>query len=255
MAKDPAVLFYTADFLLGTEFFTDEETGQYIKLLCMQHQVGHLPETYVLSRVKSNNSPVLKKFLKDKNGMYYQQRMEEEVQKRLSYSESRRNNRLKGKEGREYIEDVISHMSEDMSDHMVNENENVNNNEKKEEERLLREEKKLGIKLTKSVSFKKPTIEEVREYCQERKNSVDVSKWYDFYESKGWMIGKNHMKDWKAAIRTWERSDVKTEAQTHITYGELLERFNKGETDIWDKYKADKTHLNAKGKPLFKRVK
>jgi len=54
--------------------------------------------------------------------------------------------------------------------------------------------------------FQKPTLEEVREYCLERKNSVDPEKWFDFYESKGWMIGKNPMKSWQAAVRTWEKN-------------------------------------------------
>jgi hypothetical protein len=53
--------------------------------------------------------------------------------------------------------------------------------------------------------FTPPTLDEVKAYCQERNNSVDPEKWYDFYVSKGWMIGKNKMKDWKAAVRTWER--------------------------------------------------
>jgi hypothetical protein len=44
----------------------------------------------------------------------------------------------------------------------------------------------------------------VRLYCLERKNTVDPIKWFNFYEAKGWMIGKNKMKDWKAAVRTWE---------------------------------------------------
>ena len=55
--------------------------------------------------------------------------------------------------------------------------------------------------------FKPPTLEQVREYCQERGNSVDPEAWIDFYTSKGWMVGKNKMKDWKAAVRTWEKSD------------------------------------------------
>jgi len=58
-------------------------------------------------------------------------------------------------------------------------------------------------------TFKKPTVEEVRAYCQERNNNVDPETFVDFYESKNWMIGKNKMKDWKAAVRTWERSDKK----------------------------------------------
>jgi hypothetical protein len=55
--------------------------------------------------------------------------------------------------------------------------------------------------------FTPPTLEEVAAYCKERNNGVDPQKWYDFYSAKGWMIGKNKMKDWKAAVRTWEKSD------------------------------------------------
>lgn len=60
-----------------------------------------------------------------------------------------------------------------------------------------------------SSRFTPPTLEEVKQYCLERKNSVDYQKWFDFYESKGWFVGKNKMKNWKAAVRTWE-SDKKT---------------------------------------------
>ena len=55
------------------------------------------------------------------------------------------------------------------------------------------------------VRFVKPTVDEVQAYCLERNNGINATDFVDFYESKGWMIGKNHMKDWKAAIRTWER--------------------------------------------------
>ena len=54
--------------------------------------------------------------------------------------------------------------------------------------------------------FVPPTVEEVKAYCQERKNKVDAEAFVDFYESKGWLIGKNKMKDWRAAVRTWEKS-------------------------------------------------
>lgn len=57
-----------------------------------------------------------------------------------------------------------------------------------------------------SVRFVPPLVEEVREYCNERKNGIDAQEFVDFYTSKGWMIGKNKMKDWKAAVRTWEKS-------------------------------------------------
>lgn len=63
---------------------------------------------------------------------------------------------------------------------------------------------------TKRKVFSPPTVDDVRAYCLERNNKVDPQQFVDFYESKGWMIGKNKMKDWKAAVRTWERSETKT---------------------------------------------
>lgn len=56
------------------------------------------------------------------------------------------------------------------------------------------------------IRFVKPTLEDVTAYCTERGKGVDPQKWYDHYTANGWMVGKNPMKDWKAAVRTWERS-------------------------------------------------
>lgn len=64
--------------------------------------------------------------------------------------------------------------------------------------------------------FKPPTVEEVKEYCLERNNDVDSERWINHYTAKGWMIGKNKMKDWKSAVRTWERNsnqEVKTKSK------------------------------------------
>ena len=55
-------------------------------------------------------------------------------------------------------------------------------------------------------SFVKPTIIDINEYCKERKNNVDADTFFNFYESKDWLIGKNKMKNWKACVRTWEKS-------------------------------------------------
>ena len=52
--------------------------------------------------------------------------------------------------------------------------------------------------------FNKPTILEVKDYCLERSNNIEAEAFIDFYESKGWFVGKNKMKDWKACVRTWE---------------------------------------------------
>ena len=56
--------------------------------------------------------------------------------------------------------------------------------------------------------FTKPTLEEVREYCQSRKNSVDPQKFLDHYESNGWRVGKNPMRNWQASVRTWEQTQL-----------------------------------------------
>jgi hypothetical protein len=53
--------------------------------------------------------------------------------------------------------------------------------------------------------FIPPTLDEVRRYCAERKNRVDPQKWMDHYESNGWRVGRNPMRSWQAAVRTWER--------------------------------------------------
>ena len=55
--------------------------------------------------------------------------------------------------------------------------------------------------------FTPPTLEEVKAYCAERGGKVDAENWYDWYSANGWKVGKNPMKDWKAAVRTWERGD------------------------------------------------
>lgn len=62
-------------------------------------------------------------------------------------------------------------------------------------------------KVNKSI-FIKPTVQEVKNYCVERKNNIKAEKWFNHYESNGWMVGKNKMKDWKASVRTWEQSDT-----------------------------------------------
>lgn len=59
------------------------------------------------------------------------------------------------------------------------------------------------------VSKRKPTLEEIRSYCRERKNNVDPQRFLDYYTANGWRVGKNPMKDWKAAVRTWERNEQK----------------------------------------------
>ena len=85
--------------------------------------------------------------------------------------------------------------------------------------------------------FSEPTILEIKNYCEERKNNVDFNKFYDFYKSKGWMVGKNKMKDWQAAVRTWEKesSFKKTEQKT-------IEIDRKNPNSYWNNLKQNGTN-------------
>ncbi len=65
--------------------------------------------------------------------------------------------------------------------------------------------------------FVPPTIEEVKAYCKERNNNVDAEKFVNYYTSNGWQVGKNKMKDWKAAVRTWENNGYSSQAQNKNT--------------------------------------
>lgn len=56
-----------------------------------------------------------------------------------------------------------------------------------------------------NLRFRRPSVDEVRSYCLERHNRIDAEQFVDYYESKGWRVGHNPMKDWKACVRTWER--------------------------------------------------
>lgn len=86
--------------------------------------------------------------------------------------------------------------------------------------------------------FKKPTIEEIQEYCEERNNGINANYFYDFYESKGWYVGKNKVKDWKACVRTWERNQKKESPKPIKTIPEWFDKDIKTkETEIDEDFK------------------
>lgn len=71
--------------------------------------------------------------------------------------------------------------------------------------------------------FKKPTVTEIQTYCNERHNEINAQRFYDFYESKGWKVGNTPMKDWKAAVRTWEQKSQTPQHYTSPTHPTLPE--------------------------------
>jgi uncharacterized phage protein (TIGR02220 family) len=124
MAKSPAVLFYTSDFLTGTTLMNFSQKGKYIHLLCLQHQQGHLMPEDFFSVCDPNDYKIISKFIKDENGNYFNERMELETQKREAYSHSRSNNRTtkpfkdKGNDTKKICLSYVNHMD--------NDNDNIN---------------------------------------------------------------------------------------------------------------------------------
>lgn len=115
MAKDPAVLFYTSDFLTGTILMNYEQKGKYITLLCIQHQHGIIDKNS-FDLIVGNDFMIKSKFLENTSG-FYNQRMLEEANKRREYCQSRSANKL-GKGGKHK-----KNISKTYDKHMENENE------------------------------------------------------------------------------------------------------------------------------------
>lgn len=96
MAKDPAFMLYSQDFLVDVSDLTMEERGQYITMLCLQHQKGHLTKKNIQIAVGNVSEDVMSKFVKDENEMYYNETLEVVIHKREAYSQSRSENGKKG---------------------------------------------------------------------------------------------------------------------------------------------------------------
>lgn len=212
--KDPAFLFYSSDFLSGTMLMTDEEIGQYIKLLCLQHQKGHLKEKDMLNICKTYNEDIFSKFIKDEEGNYYNERLEYESNKRKAYSESRRNNRKKKEETKTYEEDM-KNICNSYEEHMENENINININKniinnkdnrkrgskgKKEEEKIHFAE---FVSMT-NAEYEKLVSTYGKEFADQCINSLD--------NYKG-STGKKYKSDYRA-ILSWVIDKVKQRTQT-----------------------------------------
>jgi len=121
--KDPAFLFYASDFLTGVSGLTMEERGQYITLLCLQHQTGHLSEKEIRLCVGNAAADVLAKFEKDENGKFFNQRLEIEINKRKAHSEKQRIRAVEGWEKRKSQSEATANAAA-----LPLENRNVNEN-------------------------------------------------------------------------------------------------------------------------------
>ncbi len=117
MAKDPAFLFYPGDFNTGTQFFTNEQVGKYMRLLMAQHQHGHLLEKHMIFICGSYDKDIFSKFKKDSDGNWFNERLEIEVIKRKNYVESR----SKNKEGKTKTKIISKSYDPHMENRNINE--------------------------------------------------------------------------------------------------------------------------------------
>ncbi len=134
MAKDPAFLFYSSDFLTGVIDMTMEERGQYITLMCLQHQKGRLSERTIRFCVGSVSDTVMSKFRRDENGLYFNDRLESEIEQRAAFTKSRRENGRKG--GRPKGEKPLGFADDNQNETYIKPTQNLMEDENENEDEI-----------------------------------------------------------------------------------------------------------------------
>ena len=185
MGKDPAVLFYTGDFIVGTMTMDYEQKGKYIQLLCLQHQNGHLSEKQMLLVCGSYDEDIFSKFEKDEEGKYYNERMEEESIKRRKFTESRRNNRSKVDNDNTCVYLIFDPISK-------NTKIGSSNNPERRLVELKNQNKNEFLYIIAFASGVSQTLEKELHDMYESKNVVN--EWYSLTENEiSQIISSNHM--------------------------------------------------------------
>ena len=176
------------------EGLTDEDAGKLIKTIfsyvCDENPEPEGIVKYAFEIVK----PILKADLvkyEDKRT-----KLKENISKRWNTKEQEKIQMNTNEYNSKQIDGVI------VNDIVID---NVNDNVSKDNKENIRVINNTIKENTPNSRFSKPSVEEIKAYCDERGNNIDPYEFYDFYESKNWFVGKSKMKDWKACIRTWER--------------------------------------------------
>ena len=188
--KDPAFLFYFRDFLVSTELMSAEDVGYYIRILCHMADKGRLNINHMQSICKAYSKAHIlhEKFKVDENGFYYNQKLDEELEKRRNYTQSRRDN--------------AKHMHKHMGNANGNGNEDIIVNKD-----VIKEKRR---------TFKKPNLDEVKNYCLERRNNIDPEIFFHNYESVGWVKANGQpVLNWKSTLITWEKRQIGDKNDKH----------------------------------------
>lgn len=204
--KDPAFLFYSSDFLSGTMLMTDEEIGQYIKLLCLQHQKGHLKEKDMLNICKTYNEDIFSKFKKDEEGNYYNERLEYEANKRKAYSESRRNNRKKKETHEDDVKNICNSYEKHMENANANENININKNNSKVNDSCVNDLQVIIDFYNENIGLITPYgLEILSSYAEEMNQELIILAMKKSVEAN-----KRTIQYIKAILNNWSKQGIKT---------------------------------------------
>lgn len=179
-------VFYRS-FMEAIEMMRPEDQLECYKAIAQYALDGTIPESGVARGVFLLSKPII-----DKNNTRYENSKgsKKKANDERTASEPEANDERTASEDEQYVSVSVS--------------DSVSESEKKKEKRSR-------------AAFVKPTLEEVTDYCRERQNSVNPEAFIDFYESKGWKVGGQSMKDWRAAVRTWEKRESREppKAQPH----------------------------------------
>lgn len=204
--KDPAFLFYSSDFLSGTMLMTDEEIGQYIKLLCLQHQKGYLKEKDMLNICKTYNEDIFSKFKKDEEGNYYNERLEYEANKRKAYSESRRNNRKKKETYEKDMKNICNSYEQHMGNANANENRNINKNNSKVNDSCVNDLQVIIDFYNENIGLITPYgLEILSSYAEEMDQELIILAMKKSVEAN-----KRTIQYIKAILNNWSKQGIKT---------------------------------------------
>lgn len=213
--KAPAFQFYADDFLAGTVTMTNEERGAYITLLCLQWSRGSLTENdfqRVCIGMPSHSQRICQdKFQIDADGNYRNSRLERVRSEQQEYSKKQRNNA--NLRWHRNANAMPSHMPDDATA-LPTDMPNVcspspSPTPNKKEESIAPESQR--------SRFIPPTVEEVEIQCaQIGLPPIEATKFVNYYESKGWVVGRSKMKLWKSALANWRENYIQRQPSLPI---------------------------------------
>jgi len=184
-------IFYRS-FFSATKHLNQVEKAQLFEAICSYALDGNLIDLQGMSQgmfelIKPQLDANRKRF---ENGC---------VKKQKGSKKEAKNKQKRSKEEANVNVNHNVNVNEECKSELINENSNLMKNHN-----IENNFKGVEIEAVKNKKFTKPTIQEIKNYCLERKNNVNPEKFFNYYEANGWKVGKNPMKDWQACVRTWE---------------------------------------------------